>query len=112
MLKDWLHRRLRSYSPEVHWFCPRQSDDDTVDYDEADGAEEDMDVETKQRLVDEARDRQKVALHSALILGMSEDAQEAQVDYIQRLKAQLTRCDKCVRNYHMGRKAFFKDLRE
>lgn len=96
----------------MHWFCPRQNDDDTADYDEVDRSDEDIDAETKQKLVGEGRERQRVALYSTLLLGMSDDAQEAQLDYIQRLKVQLTRCDKCVRNYHMGHKAFFKDLRE
>ncbi|KAH8684862.1 SEN1 N terminal-domain-containing protein [Tricladium varicosporioides] len=115
-IMDELHgldSELKSFPTEAHWFCPRRNDEDAVDYDQLEEAEEDMSLETKIELIEDAKHRQEVAYKFSLILGMApEIAGRMLDDYTQGLTRLLTGCDKCVRNWHMGRKAHLKYLAE
>jgi senataxin len=102
---------LRSFPPEAHWFCPRRHYEDYVDYDNPDEPEEDMSTETKRELIQDAKRRHHVAYKFSLIIGMAPDiAGKMLHDYTDRLNEFLTRCDKCVRHWHMGRKPYLKEL--
>jgi senataxin len=108
-----LHSELKSFPPEAHWFCPKRYDDDQVDYDNLDEAEEDMSPETKRELVQDAKRRHEVAYKYSLIFGLSPEISGRLLEsYTQRLNKLLTTCDKCVHNWHMGRKAYLKELAE
>jgi senataxin len=72
-----------------------------------------MSVEEKLRVIQVAKRRHKVAYKYALVFGLSPDVSGVLLEqYMNRLTGLLTNCDKCVRNWHMGRKAYLKDLAE
>ena len=72
-----------------------------------------MSPETKLELIQEAKRRHDVAYKYSLIIGLSPDVSGVLLDdYTERLKKLLTTCDKCVHNWHMGRKAYLKELTE
>ncbi|KUJ23532.1 uncharacterized protein LY89DRAFT_680273 [Mollisia scopiformis] len=101
---------LKSFDPQAHWFCPRRNDDDPVDYDNPD-EEEDMSFETKKELIADWKSRQAVAYKYSLILGLGAEISGRLLDaYTKRLNELLTSCDKCVHNWHLGRKAYLKEL--
>lgn len=104
---------LRSFPSEAHWFCPRRHDGDDIDYDNSDEAEQDMSLETKQELIQDAKRRHAVAYKYSLILGMAQDiAGQLLTDYTGRLNLLFTQCDKCIRNWHSGRKPYLRELAE
>jgi senataxin len=69
-------------------------------------------AETKQKLIKESQKRLEVAYKFSLILGFEEESGRLREEYIERLDKLLTTCDKCVYNWHMGRKAYLKELAE
>jgi senataxin len=102
---------LKSFPQYAHWFCPRRRDDDHIDYDNPDEAEEDMSLETKKELIEDAKRRHEVAYRYSLILGLAPAISGRLLDdYTQQLNKLLTTCDKCVHNWHMGRKPYLKEL--
>ncbi|CZR51539.1 related to SEN1 protein [Phialocephala subalpina] len=108
-----LDGELKSFPPKAHWFCPRRRDDDDVNYDDPDEAEEEVSLETKRELIEEAKRRHEVAYKYSLILGLAPDVSGRLLhEYTLRLNELLTSCDKCVHNWHLGRKAYLKDLSE
>ncbi|ESZ91479.1 hypothetical protein SBOR_8140 [Sclerotinia borealis F-4128] len=108
-----LNGELKSFPADTHWFCPKRSDEDYVDYSRPDDAEEDMSAETKKELIQDAQRRQTLAYKCSLFIGLDRDAGGVMVeDYLERLNKLLTCCDKCVYNWHMGRKAYLKELAE
>ncbi|KAB8294774.1 hypothetical protein EYC80_006736 [Monilinia laxa] len=108
-----LNGELKSFPANAHWFCPKRDDEDFVDYCHPDDAEEDMSAETKKELIQDAQRRQTIAYKYSLIIGLDRDAGGTMVeDYLTRLNKLLTCCDKCVHNWHMGRKAYLKELAE
>ncbi|TVY93187.1 putative ATP-dependent helicase [Lachnellula willkommii] len=112
-IEDELHAlrsQLKGFPAEAHWFCPKRSDDDDIDYGHPDAAEEDMSPETKQEAIQAAKERHDVAYKYSLVLGM--DFTPEQEDYRENLDSMLKSCDKCVYNWHMGRKAYLRKLSE
>lgn len=106
-------RELKSFPQDAHWFCPRRRDDDHIDYDNPREAEEDMSPETKQELIRDAKRRHEVAYKYSLILGLAPEISGNMLeDYTERLNRLLMTCDKCVHNWHMGRKPYLKELAE
>ncbi|KAG0651762.1 tRNA-splicing endonuclease positive effector [Hyphodiscus hymeniophilus] len=106
-----LDGELKSFPPDAHWFCPRRNDEDHIDYDHPFEPEEDMSPETKLELIQDAKRRHDVAYKYSLIFGLSPDVSGVlSKDYAQRLDLLLTTCDKCIRNWHIGRKPYLKDL--
>ena len=72
-----------------------------------------MSIEAKYKLVEDAKKRHNTAYKFSLIVGLGEDVSEGLRDtYVSNLNNALSSCDKCVRNWHMGRKAYLKDLAE
>jgi len=72
-----------------------------------------MVIETKHQMIDAAKRRHYVAYKLSLITGLDQEvAGQMLIDYVQRLDQLLSGCDKCVRNWHMGRKAYLKELSE
>ena len=89
------------------------NDDDFADYAAPDEAEEDMSVETKHELIKDAGKRQKIAYNYSLIFGLDPlHCGQMLADYTAALRTLLTKCDKCVLNWHSGRRAYLKDLAE
>ena len=70
-----------------------------------------MSPETKLELIQDAKRRHDVAYKYALIFGLHPDVSGVLLtDYTLRLTKLFTTCDKCVRNWHMGRKQYLKEL--
>lgn len=108
-------RRIQTFAPEAHWFCPKTSDNDFVNYWDPDVDEESATTIVKRQRIDEALMRQHTVYHFMRIFGC--DAGDPQVEawqrnYMKRLTELLEGCDKCVKSYHMDRKRFLSDLAE
>lgn len=72
-----------------------------------------MSAETKQEQIRDAKIRHEKAYRYAVVLGLSpEIAGRSLEDYTRRLNALLSICDKCVHNWHLGRKTYLKELSE
>lgn len=72
-----------------------------------------MSLETKQELIRDAKRRHEVAYKYSLILGLAPEISGSMLeDYTARLNMLLTTCDKCVHNWHMGRRPHLKELAE
>ena len=109
----FLKSEINSFSADAHWFCPKRNDEDHIDYDNPFEPEEDMSPETKLELIQDGKRRHDVAYKYSLILGLSPDISGVLLeDYTRRLNKLFTSCDKCVHNWHMGRKAYLKELAE
>jgi len=108
-----LYRELKSLPIEAHWFCPKRRDDDHIDYAHPDDAEEDMSSDTKRELVHDAKRRHNVAYKYSIILGLApEDTAGLRQPWVDRLNHLLETCDKCGYNWHMGRKAYVREISE
>lgn len=104
---------IKSFPPDAHWFCPRRHKDDYIDYDNPDEAEEDMSPETKQELIQDAKRRYEVAYKYTVVLGLTPELSKDMLeDYTELLHGQLANCDKCIHNWHIGRKPHIKELQE
>lgn len=72
-----------------------------------------MTLEVKRKLLKDAKRRHQVAYKYSIVLGMdksmSGDMREV---YEDKLHSLLTVCDKCIHNWHLGRKTYLKDLSE
>lgn len=72
-----------------------------------------MSLETKKELIQDAKRRHEVAYKYSLILGLDAEISGSMLDdYTERLNRLLMTCDKCVHNWHMGRKPYLKELTE
>ncbi|RDL37134.1 Uncharacterized protein BP5553_04567 [Venustampulla echinocandica] len=108
-----LGRELKSFPADAHWFCPLQADDDPIDYDHPDEPEEDISAEKKLQLINDAKRRHEVAYKLSLVLGFAPEGSKGILEeYTDGLNKLLTSCDKCVHNWHMGRKGYLKELTE
>ena len=84
-----------------------------MDYDQPNEPEEGMSQETKKELVQDFKKRYKVAYRYSQILGLNEDITgKAREEYSAALDHILKLCDKCVFNWHVGRKEHLKWLSE
>ena len=104
---------IKSFPSGSHWFCPRRNYDDLIDYDEPDEPEEDMSAATKHEMIQDGKKRHAIAYKFSIILGLdpeiSRELRDAHFGHLDKL---FTSCDKCVRNWHRGRKSYLKDLAE
>jgi senataxin len=108
-----IYRELKSFPAEAHWFCPKRRDDDQIDYAHPDDAEEDMSSDTKRELIHDAKRRHDVAYKYSIILGLGPEDSAGLLDvWLDRLNHLLETCDKCGYNWHMGRKAYVKEISE
>ncbi|RKF64463.1 putative ATP-dependent helicase C29A10.10c [Golovinomyces cichoracearum] len=104
---------LKSFPSQVHWFCPKQNDDDFIDYTNLEETEEDVSIDDKKERLDAFEKRYQVAYKCSLVLGMApEQAGRMLKEYTGRLNQLLSSCDKCVYNWHLGRRAFLKEMSE
>jgi senataxin len=119
----YLYRQLtKSWPRGAHWFCPKRRDDDPLNYDDpdvydAEAEEEHVTSAQKAKLIDDGDERLKIAyelfeLHIFEIVDMGDALVDAKMDHRSRTLDLLTTCDRCVRNYHMGRKPFLKEFSE
>jgi len=123
LLIIYLYRQLIKNSPPgSHWFCPKRQDDDPLNYDDPDASdveaeEEDVTSAQKAKLIDEGNERLVIAyklfeLHIFEMADMGDALLDARLGHRARSQGLLTTCDRCVRNYHMGRKHFLKEFSE
>lgn len=106
-------RELKGFPQDAHWFCPKRNDDDYADYSRPDEDEEDVSAEKKKELIEDARKRHTVAYKYSLITGLAADAGKDMIEeYTVELNKLLRSCDKCVHNWHLGRKPYLKELAE
>ncbi|KHJ35821.1 putative helicase sen1 [Erysiphe necator] len=104
---------LKKFPPKVHWFCPKQHDEDYLDYTNLNEIDGSTDSERKREILKDLKKRHEVAYKCSLVLGLApEQAGRMLEEYTQGLNRLLSSCDKCVYNWHLGRKAFLKDLSE
>lgn len=65
----------------------------------------------KAELIVEGHRRAQIAYRLCMVYGLSEEeVADWQESYRKRSNEFLTTCDRCVRNWHMGRKRFLKEL--
>ncbi len=103
-------QEMERIPPEVHLFCPRTSDDDLDDYEEApddgDGGSTQGPDGARQALIDDGRRRLQLTSWASLILGIGrEQADRWLGTWVQRTETFLVKCDPCIRAWHMERKA-------
>ena len=107
---------LNDWPPECHWFCPKRRDDDPLNFDnleasDAEAEEEHVDSAQKLKLIGDSHNRAQVAYRLSMVYGLSEEeAADWQERYRKRSNELLTTCDRCVRNWHIGRKRFLKEI--
>ncbi len=101
----------------MHWFCPRQYDDDLTNYADVDspqhanGLERQSDGGTVRQLVDESKRRAEIAVMCLHVLTLeTEDLASAADWYKRRLNELMGKCDSCVRAYHKGQKRLLEKL--
>lgn len=111
-----LAKKLLEYPKDAHWFCPKQNDDDLANYDQPDQDDDYLSSTEKKQHIQDSEQRQKCAYRFTISMGLSPEEAAAVGDflgqYTQRVGLLLSTCDKCVRNYHMGRKEFLKFMAE
>ncbi|KAF7197080.1 Helicase SEN1 [Pseudocercospora fuligena] len=106
---------LANLDAGVHWFCPRQKDDDGGHFFDEDVG--DSSSESKQEKaacmekIQEARGRQDDAMETCILLAFNgPDAEPYQAKLKDCLSKQLTRCDICVREFHRARRRLRNQL--
>ncbi|PBP19231.1 hypothetical protein BUE80_DR009848 [Diplocarpon rosae] len=108
-----LDAKLKSFPPDAHLFCPRRNDEDPLDYEQLNENEEDISPEEKRELIREGRLRHSVAYKYSLVFGMDTETYGDLINpYHFRWNQLLAGCDKCVYNWHLGRKPYLKELSE
>ena len=100
------HQELEDIKLELHLFCPKLHDGDDEDYETPDQPGYAITVQEKQARIAAAKDRLQKTSWTSLILGIKEDeASRWRPEWIARTETFLTKCDSCVRNWQMSRKA-------
>jgi senataxin len=112
-----LFRKLRELPERLHWFCPRQSDEDREDYDNeilptSPGVGESGRDIGKQKNIQAGQERKAIAINVLQLFALAEDNEEALNWLKQHLEMQLSRCDKCTMAYHRGKNFLMSSLRE
>lgn len=118
LLLTYGHRKLQSFSPDVHLFCPRASPDDTEYFYDEDlhGQIDNEDQAAKERRLQklaEAAKRKGVVLECLKILAYDGPDAAPYIKWLkERLDAQMTSCDVCIRIYHRARAELKQGLEE
>lgn len=109
VVSEWF-TKFRAIPADVHILCPKISDDDVEDY----AALSDTDEgEKRQKRVEEGEERIATVYWSSLLLAMPKAKNEqCMEEFGNRLSGALRKCDKCVMNWHMKRKAFLSKFQE
>jgi senataxin len=98
---------------EAHWYCAKRSDDDVVSYQNPDTVEpgDGITVEDKQRIIAESEERRQIAHALFMIYGFTvEESEEWRAKHRKRTDELLKTCNVCVRNYHIDRRLFLRDM--
>jgi senataxin len=96
---------------DVHLLCPKISPDDLEDYEDLEHGSETITAEEKKKRVEDGQARQRIAYQAGVILSYPRDKSGVWLaNFSARMEYYLQSCDKCVTNWHMGRKAGLQDL--
>ncbi|KXT17167.1 hypothetical protein AC579_317 [Pseudocercospora musae] len=106
---------LANLDDGVHWFCPRQKDDDAAHFFDEDvgdsSSESRQEKAARMEKIQEARARQDDAMETCILLAFNgPDAEPYQAKLKDCLSKQLTRCDICVREFHRARRRLRNQL--
>jgi senataxin len=112
ILEKW-YREFDRIPAEHHLLCPKVDDDDLENYDNDSTLPDGITAEEKSRRIKEGRRRLEIAYWNTLLFAYDKDkAGIWLIKYSQRLTSCLENCDKCVLNWHMGRKAALQRFSE
>lgn len=102
------YHKLEEIPPEAHLLCPKVDDDDCENYDDLDDPG-DISAEEKKRRLEDAKKRHEITYRLCFLMGLSEEQGSTWIEvWAKRLEGFLTRCDRCVRSWHLGREPFLK----
>lgn len=107
---------LDELGDDVHWLCPRKSENDTASYFDEDvlailPTESEAAKAKRLGRVEEARKRRDDVLEGCKIFAFDgDDARPFQDQFQAGLKRQLGRCEICVREYHRARSLLVRNL--
>ncbi|CAI4211099.1 unnamed protein product [Parascedosporium putredinis] len=109
VVSEWF-TKFRAIPADVHILCPKISDDDVEDY----AAPSDTDEgEKRKKRVEEGEERIATVYWTSLLLAMPKaKTEQCMEEFGNRLSGALRKCDKCVMNWHMKRKAFLSKFQE
>jgi len=111
MDKSW--KDFAKIPAKLHPLCPKIDDDDAEDYDAPDDAPSELSSEERQQRIQDGKERVKIAYWASLVLSSPKDKSGARlVKWVERMEQYLSSCDKCVLNWHMGRKAALAEFSE
>ncbi|PKS09461.1 hypothetical protein jhhlp_004077 [Lomentospora prolificans] len=108
VVTEWF-TKFRAIPKDVHLLCPKISEEDGEDYTRipVDGDEK------KKKRIEEGEARVETVYWSSLLLAMPKEKTEQWMkEFGDRLNEALRKCDKCVMNWHMKRKAFLTKFQE
>lgn len=72
-----------------------------------------MSPKAKLEIIEEGKHRHDIAYKYSIILALDQESAGTMLIYFtQRLHELLSGCATCIRNWHMGRKAYLKELQE
>lgn len=107
MLMEYFHK-LEEIPPELHLLCPKVNDEDVEDYEDLDEPG-DISAEEKKKRIEDAKARHEITYRLCFLMGLSEEQAGSWMEtWAQRLEGFLTKCDRCIRNWHLGREPFLK----
>ncbi|KAJ4408860.1 DEAD-box type RNA helicase [Gnomoniopsis sp. IMI 355080] len=96
-----------------HLFCPKIDDEDEEDYGSTGPPLTDISVAERDKRIQDAQERRELTYELSLLMGISTDMSVGWIEpWKKGVEKFLTKCDTCILNYHMHRKAFLKKLRE
>lgn len=111
MIMDNYHK-LEAIPPDLHLLCPKVDDEDLEEYGDTDEPGG-ISAEEKKRRIEDAKTRHDITYRLCFLMGLSEEQASTWIEeWAKRLQEFLTKCDRCVRNWHLGREPFLKIVLE
>ncbi|CAN8100170.1 unnamed protein product [Discula destructiva] len=99
--------------PDKHLLCPKINDEDEEDYASPGPPVTAITLAEKAQRIQESQGRRNLTYELTLLLGITHDMSRGWIEpWTEAIERCLTKCDACILNYHMQRKAFLKKLRE
>lgn len=96
-----------------HLFCPKVDDEDEEDYGSTGTPLTNISAAEREQRIQDARERRELTYELSLLMGISTEMSAGWIEpWKKGVEKFLTKCDCCILNYHMQRKAFLKKLRE
>lgn len=103
--KEWV-----TIPQEYHLLCPKLHDEDDEDYKDP-GPSSAITAEEKEQRIQDSLRRVELTYDLSLLVGITEEQSSGlKEQWIDRTESFLTKCDACVRRWHMHRKKFFEKL--